>query len=191
MAYKCKVRIYLPLDNNGKPNLSDFGYYDLEISPVDNQTQQIVFDTHTQVNNPVFCYGHGNNSQGQMKIFAASKTTNIFVAPKLIFKWEFNASDEQVESFLYTMRRALDYSSGDASLGNYALYNVIRGPFTTYSIDSKNCFYATAYMCDLLGNDTLMEIYTENNSNTGYLNYKAWTMFNEHYTSWKVSLLNV
>lgn len=191
MGYICKVRTYLPLDDNGKPIISAFGYYDLEISSDGSSgSPALHFDEHTQVTNPVFCYGHNSYNQGKIIIFDASKTTNIFDPSRLIFKWEFSASNNQVNTFLTAMHNALQYSSGDADTGDCAHYNVVAGPFITYSLEHINCFYATAFMCNKLGKSTLLNIYNSNNgSDTGYLNYRAWTMFGANYTSWKAALL--
>lgn len=65
--FDCDVRIYLPLDANGRPKTSDYGHYDLMIKSMGNTP--LNFDSHTSVVDPVFSYGGSNNGQGYVKIF--------------------------------------------------------------------------------------------------------------------------
>lgn len=189
MAFNCYARIYLRLGNNGIPLESNFGYYDLEIDSL-NGTTPLPFDTHSQVTKPVFCFGNTHGA-GTMKIFDDSKTTNVFTSPFLLCKYHFTASETKVDQFITLMQNSLQYVSGNAATGNYALYNATQYPFTTYTDEHINCFYATAFLCYKLGNSTLLSVYNQYNGlSNGYTYYSSWNMFNQYYQSWSITLLN-
>lgn len=178
--FDCYVRVYVPLDSNGKANTSDMGYYDLQIDGLNGASLE--FDSNTNVKSPVFAFG-GSSGKGYVKIFPASKTNTFHSGKKLLCKWHFTATSAKVQSFISTMQNMLTYQSKSNGI---SLYKVNSGAFTTYNVNRYNPFGATATWCNMLGNSTLLTIYNKyTNDSTGYKNYAAWEMFNANYTAWR------
>lgn len=115
--FDCYVRIYLPLDANGRPKTSDYGHYDLMIKSMGNTP--LNFDSHTSVVDPVFSYGGSNNGQGYVKIFNPNKTVNIFTFDMLACTFHFTASSAKVDAFVKQMQKVLTYSSKDSNASTY------------------------------------------------------------------------
>lgn len=186
--YTCYARIYLPLSETGKPLPDEDRYYDLAI---DGDGETFKMDSYSKVGFPVFSYGNVN-SVGMMRIFDASKTFRVFPEPALGCTYMFEANETAVKNFITTMRSCLTHIDGDAAVDNYALYRVDKGPFKTYSKEYVNPFFATAYMCNLLGDDTLLTEYNDNkDSATAYKNYCPWKMFEKYYKFWTFEALNL
>lgn len=181
--YTCYARIYLPLDNTGKPLPNADRYYDLAINGGD---ETFKLDDYSKVKFAAFAYGH-NNGTGMMRIFDQKNTFDIFPEPALGCLYKFEASKSAVENFIAVMKSCLSHISGNAVNDNYALYEVKSGPFKTYNAATVNPFYATAYLCDMLGDDSLLKEYKKSNSSA---DYRPWELFNTYHEYWTFEVLN-
>lgn len=183
--FNCYVRIYLPLDANGRPKTSDFGHYDLAINSLGGAA--LNFDSHTSVVNPVFSYGGSNNGQGYVKIFNQNKTLNIFTGDMLCCTFPFTASSDKVGAFITQMQKVLTYSSKDSNCSTYKVNS--NWGFKTFTTARNNSFGAVATWCSALGDNGLLNIYNSSAAKSNHMNYAAWAMYNQYYGAWEHRLL--
>ena len=185
--YDCSVRIYLPLTAKGQP-LTSSGYYhyDLQIDSLDGKTT-LPFDEHTPFLYPVFSY-YGRDGVGHVRIFNASNTQKIYVGDYLLCKFAFKAIDTKFNSFLSMMKSMLSYRPNYSS-SICPVYQVISGPFQTYTTARYNTFGATAIWSNTLGMSALYDIYNSAAGQSDHTTYAAWTLFNRLYESWQFAEL--
>lgn len=188
MAYNCFVRVYLPVDSNGKPQPSLFGHFDLQIDSADGKTG-FPFDSHTSsMLHPVISYrGYGNT--GFVKIFDAKDVDDVFTNNYLLCRYHFTASSNKIVSFTNSLRSMLTYRSIYSST-NVPTYEVTSGPFQNYSDSLYNAFGATAIWCNSLGMDALYNIYTSSAAQQDHTTYAAWALFDQLFKAWQFTDLN-
>ena len=184
--FNCYVRIYLPLDSNGKPQPTNFGQYDLQIDS--NDGTEFKFDEHTPFLQPVISYG-GINGAGYVKIFDASDTRRVFTSDYLLCKYHFTATSNEVASFINYLQGMVEYNENHSS-GICPAYRVTTGPFQNYTASLYNCFGATAIWCrNCLGMDTLYDIYTSTAAQLDHMTYAAWELFDSLHPYWRFTEL--
>lgn len=182
--FDCFVRIYLPLDSNGKPKPADFGQYDLQINSINGAALQ--FDSHTSVVNPVFSYCNVNG-HGYIAIFNEANTRLVYPKKVLMCKLHFTATSDEVQDFVDKIKAMSLYHESN-STDYCSAYWVGIGGFENYTAELYNSFGATAIWCDWLGLDTLRNIY-EATPTANYMNYSAWAMLDEYYDNWQFTNL--
>lgn len=163
--FDCYVRIYLPLDANGRPKTSDYGHYDLMIKSMGNTP--LNFDSHTSVVDPVFSYGGSNNGQGYVKIFNPNKTVNIFTFDMLACTFHFTASSAKVGAFVKQMQKVLTYSSKDSNASTYKVNS--NWDYKTFTTARNNSFGAVAAWCSALGDNGLLNIHNSAAAKNNYM----------------------
>ena len=183
--FDCYVRIYLPLDANGRPKTSDYGHYDLMIKSMGNTP--LNFDSHTSVVDPVFSYGGSNNGQGYVKIFNPNKTVNIFTFDMLACTFHFTASSDKVGAFVTQMQKVLTYSSKDSNASTYKVNS--NWDYKTYTTARNNSFGAVAAWCAALGDSGLLNIHNSSAAKSNYMTCATWAMYKQYYAAWAHCLL--
>jgi len=182
--FDCFVRIYLPLDSNGKPKPAEFGRYDLQINSIGGAALNL--DEHTSVVDPVFSYTNANG-KGYIGVFNQKDTRLVYPAKVLMCKLHFTASQATVQSFVGKLKAMMTYDA-DVSLNFISAYRVTTGGFENFSANLYNTFGATAIWCDWLGQGLLRDIY-EATSTANYMNYSAWSMLADYYDKWQFTNL--
>lgn len=177
--FDCYVRIYLPLDSNGKPKPAEFGRYDLQINSIGGVALDL--DAYTSVVDPVFSYTNVNG-KGYVGVFNQKDTRLVYPAKVLMCKLHFTASKATVQSFVSKLKAMMTYDA-NTSLDFISAYRVTSDGFDNYTDNLYNSFGATAVWCDWLGKGLLRDIY-EATSTANYMNYSAWSMFDQYYEDW-------
>lgn len=179
--FDCYVRIYLPLDANGRPKTSDYGHYDLMIKSMGNTP--LNFDSHTSVVDPVFSYGGSNNGQGYVKIFNPNKTRSIFKWDMLACTYHFTAPSSKVDAFVKQMQKVLTYSSKDVTCSTYKVNSY--WDYKTFTTVRNNSFGAVAAWYSVLRDNGLLNIHNSTEAKNNYMSYAAWAMFQKSYAAWQ------
>ena len=179
MAYtfNCYVRTYLPLDANGKPDLTDFGRYDLQINSIGNVALE--FDEDTIVVDPVFSYGNAGGN-GCVYVFNRLATHSVFNNEVLLCARQFEVDGDTVAAFVNELRGTLDFKTKDAVK---SIYHVVSGELISYSKSVCNSFAATAFWANKLGRSELLDIYRATDPDK-YMSYSAWEIFDKQYENW-------
>lgn len=182
--FNCYARIYLPLTASGTPSTGHIGWYDLQIDG--SNDAGLEFDNQTNIQNTVFEF-RNISGNGYVRIFNETKTSIIHSGHFVLCKYKFTASRDATLSFINKMKEMLTFSYKNE---NYSLYRVSSGSFQVYTKERYNSFGATAIWVNWLGSSSLKKIYDQNlDDDTGYLNYAAWEMFDQHYNSWSINEL--
>lgn len=171
-----RVRIYVDVDSRGRivRDNTKTGHFELEI---DNNGHTVDFDGHSFVD-PVFSFGR-SGTQGTVTVFDGSQVNH---SNSLLYSFEFTTSGSSVQDLLMnTLRR--DWLDTDSETPNSigTVYNVTKGDFTTYRIETHNCFTALAAWCSVLGYNQLTNIVA---SSASYTDYIAWRMYDQYGKNW-------
>lgn len=187
MAYTCRVQILVEVDAEGKIIRENdvTGHYQLEI--VDNHSDSQFNGKVAGIDyvNPVFSYGGKDGEQGYLSVF--NSADHALVRPNKKYKLysiDFQASNSAVNEFKPGL--FLDFCNPfEPEFEPYfTKYEVTTGIFKTYTLREVNCFRAVAVWSQFLGNDTLWNIYEQNDTSNTYPDYIAWKMFDQYGDSW-------
>lgn len=172
----CHIRIYVTCDSQGNPLSGELGHFDIQF----DGTYTIDGRSYT---NPVFSYGGSNNNPGKLKIFNAARTATVFAGKKFkAYTYNFSTS-QNVNTVISNILSYLNTSSEDPITSNAYTYDVVRGPFATYTLTSTNCFTATATFASWVGYNGLLEIAEQAGSN--YQSYSAYNMWRTYGGAWE------
>lgn len=172
----CHIRIYVACNSQGNPDSSALGHFDIQF----DGTYTIDGRSYT---NPVFSYGGGNNNPGKLTIFNAARTATVFAGKKFkAYTYNFSTS-QNVNTVISNILSYLDTSNEDPVTSNAYTYDVVRGPFSTYTLTARNCFTATATFASWVGYNGLVEIAEA--AGTNYQSYSAYNMWKKYGGAWE------
>lgn len=171
--YTCKIRIYLPLQDNLCPNQAGTGHFDIQIM---KSNFSVFGRTYT---NPVISYA-GNG------VTIANGTKAVIPPNHMLCYLAVTVSDSDVSKLI------TDWLEEYCQNNNSDVYPVVKGDFKTYTLQRYNCFGAVADWMNVMGEPYLKSIHTKySNSGDGYKNYTAWPMFKTYYKAWVFDTLNI
>lgn len=192
MSITCRVRIYVPVDNNNNHKTTDNysasecrGHYDLQIC----KSQDIgTSGNHENFVSPIISYGHDGLSE--VAFFESGREYTVYSGHKVhLYYWNFTASDTDINQLLVSLGGFLDGDNpnrNNTSYGKLVRYNVIKAPYKNYSAKVTNCFRAVAQWTNALGKSQLQTIYNNaHNGGNGASDYYAYKLANQLSSHWK------
>lgn len=171
--YTCKIRIYLPFNDNLCPDQNEKGHFDIQIMKSDFK----VFNTPYV--NPIISYA-GNG------VTITNGANQVLPDKSMLCYLAVTVSESDISALITNWLEA--YCRNDGS----NVYPVIGGDFKNYTVQRYNCFGAVADWMNVMGEPYLKSIHSKYSDNgDGYKNYTAWPMFRSYYKAWVFDSLNV
>lgn len=160
-----KVRIFVPKDPSEKN-----GHYDLQIM------DKVTFQGIT-LDNPIFSYEYNSHlyffpeANTQIHYFSNNDEEDEYT----IYKWAFEVSGT-AQDIQNKMESQVNEKISDTEYS-------VKGDFSEYTLNTYNCFYATAIWMNWLNNYELLVI-RDVAHETPYLDYSPKRMLKEYGNNW-------